>query len=34
MSAEAVKHGMDQKEGKQGDGVYHCVAGKSFASEL
>jgi hypothetical protein len=33
--AEAVKHGMDQKAPEEGvnDGVYHCVAGKSFASK-
>lgn len=33
LHAEAVKHGMDQKGGKSDGGVYHCVAGKSFASE-
>lgn len=35
--AEAVKHDMDQKappdEGKD-EGVFHCVAGKSFASAI
>jgi hypothetical protein len=36
LPAEAVKHDMDQKappdEGKD-EGVFHCVAGKSFASK-
>jgi hypothetical protein len=31
---EAIKHGMDQTASEnKSEGVYHCVAGKSFASE-
>jgi hypothetical protein len=35
LLTEAIKHGMDQKasDNNKTEGVYHCVAGKSFASE-